>query len=289
MILQEALEYLNLPANSSAQLVRKRFLELKKDYQKAINNAPSEHFSALYLENLNKIEEAYRLLTQDQKVTTESDSDILQGIQQVQQIVDTYLDEERAGNLNPEAQNKIQNYIDQISSFQDDLQEGSSENEPTNPSKRWDLKVKSPTENQEIQGESGQESGDSNQVDQTEETLATKSDSGPEESQTIDSKSETDKEPGTSRGWHWEIKGLKNKRSSTQKEEISSVSSQPARQRNSEGAFIEKWVIEIILNTSFAATSGVRKQYFNQLIMVVILAISILSLIGAIYILFPLL
>ena len=288
MILQEALEYLNLPANSSAQLVRKRFLELKNDYQKAINNAPSEHFSVLYQENLDKIEEAYRLLTQDHKVTTQSDSDILQGIQQVQQIVNTYLDEEGAGILNPEAQNKIQNYIDQVSSFQDDLQEESSENEPANSSKKWDLKDKSLTENQEIQEESGQGSGDSNQMDQAEETLATKGDRGPEANQTIDSRSETDKEPGTSRGWHWEIKRLKNVRSSTQKEDFSLVSGQPARQKNFEGPFIEKWIIEIILNTSFAATSGVRKQYFNQLIMAVILAISILSLIGAIYILFPL-
>ncbi|TDI68625.1 MAG: hypothetical protein E2O88_06355, partial [Bacteroidetes bacterium] len=67
MTFQEALEYLNLPANPSEQLTQKRYLELKKDYQNAINNAPSDHFRALYQENLDKIKEAYLLLMDQQE------------------------------------------------------------------------------------------------------------------------------------------------------------------------------------------------------------------------------
>ncbi len=273
MTFQEAQEYLNLPTNSSEQLVQKRYLELTKDYQKAINNAPSDHFRALYQENLDKIEEAYRLLTALQE-TDESDSAILQRIQQVQEIVDTFTKEEEKENLNSEAQDRIQHYIDQISSFQANLQEEESEKGPSKfnkPSGKWDPMVKSSTKNQEVYGVPGQKSSDPNK-----------------EGHTVDPRSDTDKEPGTSRGWRWEIKALKNKLTPSQ-EEVNPEHDKPTRQRTSEGAFIEKWVIEIILNSSFATTSGARKQYYDQLIMAVIMIILILGVIGAIYILFPLL
>jgi len=273
MTFQEAQEYLNLPANSSEQLVQKRYLELTKDYQKAINNAPSDHFSALYQENLDKIEEAYRLLTALQE-TDESDSVILQRIQQIQEIVDTFTKEEEKGNLNPEAQDRIQHYIDQISNFQASLQEDESEKGPSKfskPSEKWDPMVKSSTENQEVHRIPGQESGDQNK-----------------EGHTIDHRSDADKEPGPSRGWSWEIKALKNRLTPSQ-EGVNPDQDKPTRQRSSEDAFIEKWVIEIILNSSFATTSGARKQSYDQLIMAVIMIILILGVIGAIYILFPLL
>jgi hypothetical protein len=125
MTFQEALEYLNLPANPSEQLTQKRYLELKKDYQNVINNAPSDHFRALYQENLDKIKEAYLLLMDQQEANDESDSEIQQSIQQVQQIVDTFLEGQSEGDINPEASAKIKNFIDQISSFQDNLREES--------------------------------------------------------------------------------------------------------------------------------------------------------------------
>lgn len=121
MTLQEALEYLNLPANPSEQLVQKRYLELQRDYQKAISNAPSDHFRTLYQENLDKIKEAYLLLMDQQEANDESDSEIQQSIEQVQQIVDTFLEGQSEGDINPEARAKIKNFIDQISSFQDNL------------------------------------------------------------------------------------------------------------------------------------------------------------------------
>ena len=65
MTREEALEYLNLPRKSSAQLVKKRYQELQEDYQKAITNAPSQHFRDLYSENLDKIEEAYLLMKRE--------------------------------------------------------------------------------------------------------------------------------------------------------------------------------------------------------------------------------
>lgn len=290
MTIQEALEYLNLPINSSEQLVRKRYLELKKDYQKAINNAPSDHFSALYQENLDKIKEAYMLLMEDQEAIDVSDSKILYGIQQVQQIVDTLVEDE--GDINPEARAKIKNYIDQISSFQDDLREEKSHHKPSKirkPSEMWDKNFKSPADNQEVQGESRQESGSPYQEDQTKETFITTGDSGSDVSQITDTKYDTYNEPVSHRGWRWEIKALKNKVLSWQDKEIYPVPGQSTTQKSPESAFIEKWVIEIILNSSFATTSADRKQYYNQLIMRVILMILVLCVIGAIYILFPLL
>ncbi len=121
MTLQEALEYLNLPANPSEQLVQKRYLELQRDYQKAISNAPSDHFRTLYQENLDKIKEAYMLLIDEQEANDESDSEIQQSIEQVQQIVDTFLEGQSEGDINPEVRDKIKNFIDQISIFQDNL------------------------------------------------------------------------------------------------------------------------------------------------------------------------
>ncbi len=292
MTIQEALEYLNLPINSSEQLVQKRYLELKKDYQKAINNAPSDHFSTLYQENLDKIKEAYMLLMEDQEAIDVSDSKILYGIQQVQRIVDTLVEDE--GDIDPEARVKIKNYIEQISSFQDDLREEKSHQKPSKirkPSEMWDMKVKSPADNQEVQGESKQESDSPFQEDQAKETLITAGDSGSDLSQITDTKSDTHNEPVSHRGWRWEIKAFKHKVLSWQDKEIDPdpEPDQSTTQKSPESAFIEKWVIETILNSSFATTSVDRKQYYNQLIMRVILIILSLCVIGAIYILFPLL
>ena len=143
MTFQEAVEYLNLPANSSDKLVNKRYLELKIDYQKAINNAPSDHFRALYQENLDKIEEAYEVLTQRQRITKESNLGILTTLQETQEIVDHFLTDQGEELLNPEAIDIIQTYIDQINGFQDDLREEETEKQPSKvsmPSDRWDLK-----------------------------------------------------------------------------------------------------------------------------------------------------
>lgn len=227
MTLQEALEYLNLPAASSEQLVQKRYLELKKDYQIAINNAPSDHFRTLYKENLDKIEEAYRYLTGDQEVTNDYDSKIIQEIRQSQIIVDTFQVEEGIGNLNSEARDRLQHYIDQISGFQESLRDEESDGRP--------------------EAMVGSVSGAYNKR-------------------------------VTNRSWRWEIKALKNR-----------IQDLSTRQRSPKNAFIEKWVIGLLLNSAFSSTPGARKLFFDQLLMLVILAIFILGLIGAIYILFPLL
>ena len=66
------------------------------------------------------------LLMDEQEANHESDSEIQQSIQQVQQIVDTFLEGQSEGDIDPEARAKIKNFIDQISCFQDNLRKEKS-------------------------------------------------------------------------------------------------------------------------------------------------------------------
>jgi len=280
MTFQEALEYLNLPENSSKQLVSKRYLELKKDYQKAINNAPSEHFSSLYQENLNKIEEAYCFLTEKQEVN-KSNTEIIQSIQGVQQIVDNFLQSGETP-LHPEASDKIQNYIDQVNSFQDYLREEETETEPSDRSNQEEKFIAS----NEVKPD--QKPKEANLLDHIEEASAPKTDPTKESRKSLKNLVDNDDKPETSR-WRWEPKSPKDKPSSLQDKAKSPAIKKPSGLINSESVWIEKWIIDMALNRSFAATPGTRKQSFNQLITIVILAIIMLCVFGAIYILFPLL
>lgn len=123
MTLEEALEYLNLPANSRKQLIRKRYLELKKDYLKAIYNAPSDHFSTLYQENLQKIEEAYQFLLGEINVVNDQESQAQQTINQIQQVVNSFLRDRKV--LDAESRQILKGYIDQIDRLTDSLKQES--------------------------------------------------------------------------------------------------------------------------------------------------------------------
>ncbi len=135
MTREEALEYLNLPGKSSEQLVRKRYLELHRDYQKAISNAPSDHFRMLYRENLEKIEEAYLIMKQSAphvspELAAGVDNQIQQSLDQAQQLVDRFLNNGTV-DLDPESESKINKYIEEISQLQNYLlQEKSSDLTP---------------------------------------------------------------------------------------------------------------------------------------------------------------
>ena len=98
MTREEALEHLNLTEHSSTQLIRKRYLELHDDYEKAIAEAPSDHFKQLYRANLDKIEEAYLLMREDpaelEPTSLEAQNlspDILERIQGVKQTVQSFV------------------------------------------------------------------------------------------------------------------------------------------------------------------------------------------------------
>ncbi len=143
MTRQEALEYLNLPANSSDQLVRRRYLELHRDYQKAITNAPSDHFRALYRENLDKIEEAYLLMksTMSAEVSSPDDAPISteeqvqKSIKDAQVLINTFMGKKSdQAKLDPASQSQILHYIDQISSLQEFLKEEQVKQDPAEPS-----------------------------------------------------------------------------------------------------------------------------------------------------------
>ncbi len=112
MTLEEAGEYLNLPANSRKQLVRKRYLELKKDYLKAIHNAPSDHFSSLYQENLQKIEEAYRFLIEELQSANDNESQIQLSIKQIQLVLSKLLQEKKT--LDSQSKKTLKDYIQKI-------------------------------------------------------------------------------------------------------------------------------------------------------------------------------
>ncbi|MDH3710960.1 MAG: TonB family protein [Cyclobacteriaceae bacterium] len=142
MTRQEALEYLNLPANSSDQLVRRRYLELHRDYQKAITNAPSDHFRALYRENLDKIEEAYLLMKSTMSAEVSSDDTPISTEEQVQKsikdaqvLINTFMgDKSGQTQLDQASQSQILHYIDQISSLQEFLKEEQVKQDPAEPS-----------------------------------------------------------------------------------------------------------------------------------------------------------
>ena len=132
MTLNEALEYLNLPSNPGRQLVRKRYLELKNNYLKAIYNAPSDHFSTLYRENLQKIEESYSLLIGELEGFSDLDSGIQQNIMQIQQVVNSFLANRKF--LDNVSREKLKNYIERIDILKDSLKRDHPEPDPQDSS-----------------------------------------------------------------------------------------------------------------------------------------------------------
>ena len=141
MTRQEALDYLNLSDSASDRLVRKRYLELHQDYQKAISNAPSEHFRSLYSENLDKIEEAYLLIKgsmpQAASLTADSspEEQIHSKIKDAQALVNSLMDQDGLvqNPVDAATQKQILGYIDQISQLQDFLQDEPSDEETPEP------------------------------------------------------------------------------------------------------------------------------------------------------------
>ena len=183
MEFQEALEYLNLPASCSRQLVRKRYLELKKDYLKAINNAPSDHFSALYRENLDKIEEAYNLLIETADIVQDPDNDIQNCIRKSEEIVASFL--KNGTKLTPKKREEIKQYINEINRMQDQLRVENQIKQRakiTLPSERWELSAKT----------------------KLKQKLSSPQNLGKPEGESL-------------RKWHWELKSLGKKRGATLK------------------------------------------------------------------------
>jgi hypothetical protein len=126
MTLDEAHDYLNLPANPGKQLVRKRYLELKNNYLKAIYNAPSDHFSTLYRENLQKIEESYSLLAEGTAEFNDRDFRLQQTILQLQQVVSSFHENRRV--LDSASRKKLKMFIERIDQLKESLR-----NEDYNP------------------------------------------------------------------------------------------------------------------------------------------------------------
>ena len=142
MTRQEALEYLNLSDSASDRLVRKRYLELHHDYQKAISNAPSDHFRSLYRENLDKIEEAYLLIKETSpKVVVPLATDgpppahIETKIKDAQELIESLKSQSALNQdaVDPATQKQILGYIDQISQLQEFLQDEQAREEEGEP------------------------------------------------------------------------------------------------------------------------------------------------------------
>ncbi|MGI9544395.1 MAG: energy transducer TonB [Cyclobacteriaceae bacterium] len=142
MTREEALEQLNLTEHSSTQLIRKRYLELHDDYEKAIAEAPSDHFKQLYRANLDKIEEAYLLMREnptelapDGKEPQDLSPDLLERIQGIKQTVQSFVRfKQENPNATPEQQEelkaKVAGCISVISGLQQELaSEGSARDE----------------------------------------------------------------------------------------------------------------------------------------------------------------
>jgi hypothetical protein len=255
MTFQEALEYMNLPASCSRQLIRKRYLELKKDYLKAIYNAPSDHFSTLYRENLDKIEEAYNLLTEASDHLNYHDTRIQQQIQQIGQIVDSFLG--TGGQLTVEGKEKIKRYIDQINELQHLLKAAVPMDNPSDvpmPPERGDIEKVDPANIRiESPGTSYRQSTDNRNITKPDER-STKN---------------------TSENWRWEATVPKEK-------DVNEL-------KITKSALIENWVIHLVFQSSYAATSGSRRTFLNQVIFVAILIMLILVITGLGYLLSPLL
>jgi len=221
-------------------LVRRRYLELKRDYLKAIYNAPSDHFCTLYQENLEKIEEAYLLLT-GSKDQVKHEIAVNETIAEIQNLVDN-LQKNNTG-ISHKSRDLLERYIKQI----EHLQEQFLADHLTDPS--------------------------------TSSTLSTR-----------DSEGESTKL--SSPGWKWEVKQKKQARPASTSEQGTQLSSRPSsilQENLNETTGIIDWLKQIFGKTQGTTSYGTRKQAFDQFLMTVILAVVVLSTIGIIYILFPLL
>ena len=242
MTLEEALEYLNLPASPRKKLVRKRYLELKRDYLKAIYNAPSDHFCTLYQENLEKIEEAYLLLS-THPGHEEQDLELNQQIEEIQKLISSV--QKNSPELNLQSKKVIKQYIDRIEGMQKQLRAESTA-EPQSlllPSSKWETR-------QSLIG------------DQSVSTPPT---------------------------WKWEIRQPKKK--ARLEEKTKNVVDRPTSYPLpiNESNLPSGWMSRLLDKLDQAATTSTRKQLFSKFLLAIIIAVMVLSTIGLLYILFPLL
>ena len=264
MELQEALEYLNLPASSSRQLVRKRYLELKKDYLKAINNAPSDHFGALYRENLDKIEEAYTLLIATADAAHHVDTGIQNSIQETSELIDSFL--KKGGTLTSERKEKIKQYIDEINRLQKQLRSENPGIKGANivlPSEKWDLSHRK------------EKKAKSSKLAHQEQLSS--SDPGKELDDTSSSK------------WRWEIKSFHRR-----------LPIEPYRKKKAKESGIEKKMVaennlkpqdkyvQILPGLSIKDRNWFNKSLHHGVVKGAILLVLILVIIGIIYLFYPL-
>lgn len=262
MTVEEALEYLNLPAKPRTQLVRKRYLELKRDYLKAIYNAPSDHFCTLYQENLEKIEEAYLLLSgsADQ---VEHGIDIQETIEELQNLANTLQDDKI--ELTPEARTSIEQYIVQIDHLKQELSLVDQPNEPVNlsmPSSRWDVKHSDKVDPDNLKKRkklvsTSKKSSDIKSVDTRQTNVGDRN--GKEDP--------LRQKPGV---------------------QPASVERGLFQTSTSNLLFLEDWLVQRIIGRDHQVSSVARKKFYSQLVMGIILAIVILSALGLLYIIFPL-
>lgn len=273
------MEYLNLPENSRQYLVRKRYLELKRDYLKAIYNAPSEHFSNLYRENLQKIEEAYSLLNEKKEGVNERNPDIPKTIKQIQQVVDTFLEEK--GTLDTESRQKLKEYISQIDQLKDSLK-GQELQKPSGVS--IDSTKQKKNQLSSIVSKTGSVKPDSTasgsqnayQSDFPGDNVT----GHQEENEFVNHEDKTQKP-----GWKWDVKNFKTKISSDKQSQRSLYTIK--NMNLSIPGIVKNWVDKIIENP-YATSSGGRKHLFDQFLMGVILIIAILGVLGVVYVMFPL-
>jgi hypothetical protein len=263
MELQDALEYLNLPANSSRQLVRKRYLELKKDYLKAINNAPSDHFGALYRENLDKIEEAYTLLIATADAAHHVDIGIQNSIQETSELIDSFL--KQGGTLTSERKEKIKQYIDEINRLQKQLRSENPGIKGANiilPSQKWDLNHRK-----------------EQKVKSSKLTHHQFSSSNPREQSDDNSSSK----------WRWEIKSFPRKfpLESNRKKQVKESGGEQLMVADS-GLKPQSNNIQSLVRLSISANNWFNKSLHHQVVKGAILLVLLLVIIGIIYLFYPL-
>lgn len=267
MTTEEALEYLNLPPKPRKQLVRKRYLELKRDYLKAIYNAPSDHFCTLYQENLEKIEEAYTLLSKPSDVVAAQGADIQESISGLQKLVDSV---QNKGDLSSESRAVIEQYIVQIDHLKRMLAAEDPVAEPVNlspPSSRW---VVNPVENlsdQHISQSAKQESQSSSITKKGDDDTISQSEAIPD--------------------WMGETSSLP--RQPEPDETVEPNQSAVKKLLLNQLLFFEDWIIHRIIRPAHRLSPGARQQFYSQLVMGVVVAIVILGVLGFFYIMFPLL
>ena len=283
MTYQEAIEYLNLPANPTNELVGKRYIELKSDYQKAIDNAPSEHFSGLYQQNLDKIEEAYRFLNDRQNVS-EMETKILDEILKVRNVVDQLYKEHQVEELSSESLEIIRQYVNQISTVQDNIIIELPDNQP--------IKITLPSQRPSVKLESGEiPKAKSRKISTTKRSIKKKAKplvTSPAANSVDHSITATRSPIPFDLANRFTLLSFKNKVDSLLKG-FNQTSDSLENGTVIEAAFIEKWVIIFVVNALYGKNYLVKTRFVNRLILYIIFGILLLSLVGTMYLVFPIL